>query len=479
MTIDGTAEQTREWGLWINGQDVRTAEDVIESRSPANGAPVARVHRAGASRVAEAVEAAAKAGLVWATTTPLERSRTLARLGKAIRENLEELNRWECAETGKIDARFEIEGAADYFEMYSGLIRALHGEVIDVGSSMHAFTRREPWGVVAVITPWNAPFNQAIREVAPAIAAGNTVVVKPASETSVTTLLFGRIAKEAGLPDGVYNVVAGAGGSVGAELVNQPLVRKVAFTGSVETGKRIAAMAADRLIPVTLELGGKSPDIIFADADLTVAIPAAVAAFTVNSGQACSAGTRLLVDRSIFDEVVNALRDEARRMVPGENLGPLITQGQRDTVARYFDIAKAEGAELVVGGTFATEGDLADGYYARPTIYAGVDSRMRIAKEEVFGPVLVVIPFDDEEHAIEIANDTSFGLVAGLWTRDVSRALRVATRLLAGNVYVNGWGAPIDVPFGGYKESGYGREKGLEALKDFTQIKSVVIHGID
>ena len=471
------------WGHWIGGAQVPpTAGRYFPTASPATGAVVASVADGDAADVDLAVNAAREALAVWSARPPVERSRVLMRLSQLIRENVDELDRLERSETGKLNARGEINYAADYFEYYAGVLRALTGDVIDIGPQAHAFTRREPWGVVGVITPWNAPLNQASREIAPALAAGNTLVVKPAEATSLSTLRLGEIAQRAGLPDGVLNVVSGDGPGAGAPLVAHPLVRKIAFTGSVATGRRIARAAGERLIPVTMELGGKSPNIIFADADLDSAIPAAARAFTGNTGQVCSAGTRLIVQRAVHDEVVDRVAAQAGGLRPGRQLGPLITEAQYRKVSGYFDVAAADGARLVTGGPADLRAELgpelSGGFFVQPTVYADVTMDMRIAREEIFGPVLAVIGFDDEDEAVAVANDTEHGLVAGLWTSDVGRALRVSAKLQAGNVYVNGWGAPLDVPFGGYKDSGYGREKGFEALKDFTQVKSIVVHGL-
>jgi aldehyde dehydrogenase (NAD+) len=328
---------------------------------------------------------------------------------------------------------------------------------------------------VGVITPWNLPINQAARAVAPAIAAANTVVLKPSSLASTTSIRLGEMARAVGFPDGVINVVLGTGASSGPLIVQHPSVRKVAFTGSVGVGRDLARMAADRLIPMTLELGGKSANIVFGDADLEKAAAGSLMAFTANAGQVCSAGTRLLVQRDIHDTLVTRIAELAAALRPNDTVAPVISENQYATVRSYLEIAEAEGAKPVTGGAAAAD-DADARLFVPPTIYTDVDNHMRIAQEEVFGPVLVVIPFDTEAEAIALANDSPYGLVAGLWTQDLSRAHRVAAELEAGQVFVNAWWAGgIQTPFGGYKQSGYGREKGVEALAHYTQTKSVSI----
>jgi aldehyde dehydrogenase (NAD+) len=465
---------------WIDGRATAPASgEHLGSHGPADGRLVARIARGNADDIGRAAEAARRAQPAWGALSPGERSAALLRLAQAIRDHVDELGALEGAETGKLAVTlpFEIESSAAYFEYYAGIVRALSGELIDLGPSQHAYTRREPFGVVGVITPWNGPLNQGARGLAPALAAGNTVVIKPSEFTSASTVTLARLATEvAGLPDGVLNVVTGTGLEAGAALIQHPAVGKVTFTGSVVTGKAVARMAAERLIPTTLELGGKSPHIIFADADRERAAGVAVQAFTANAGQVCSAGTRLLVERSVHDQVVDAVVRIVSAMRPGQQIGAIITEPQYEKVQRYFDIAEQEGAHAATGGAVASGiPEIENGWYVQPTVYTGVTNDMRIAREEIFGPVVCVIPFEGEEEAIAIDNDTPNGLVAGLHTSDVARAHRVAARIEAGQVFVNQWQAGMEMPFGGYKQSGHGREKGFEALMDYTRVKSVTV----
>jgi aldehyde dehydrogenase (NAD+) len=370
----------------------------------------------------------------------------------------------------------DIEIAAQYFEFYGGLAPGIEGETIDIGAGKLCYTLKEPYGVIGAILPWNAPINQAARASAPALAAGNAVVCKPSEFTSVSSLRLAQLAQECGLPAGCFNVVTGTGLEVGAVLVQHPLVAKIAFTGSLRAGREIGIKAAERVIPVTLELGGKSPDIVFADADLEAAARGAARGFTVNAGQACIAGTRVLVERSVRERFVALLKVEVEKLKVGAGedcqIGPIITEAQYRKVQEYFEIARSEGAQVVTGGKAKD----AAGFFVEPTVFAGLGTESRVVREEIFGPVCAVLDFADEAEAIRMANDTNYGLAAGLWTQNLSRAHRVAARLQAGQVYVNEYpSGGVETPFGGYKQSGIGREKGREALNHYTQVKTVIV----
>jgi aldehyde dehydrogenase (NAD+) len=453
--------------------------DVID---PASETAVSEFVEAPAKLVDQAVVNAHEAWIsAWRDLDPVRRGRILSAVAAALRGHADELARLESLDTGKplSQGRADVEVSARYFEYYAGFVDKFGGETIPQPVGTFAYTVHEPYGVVAHITPWNAPLSQMARGIAPCLAAGNTVVVKPSELTPITSLLAAAIMLEAGLPPGVCNVVPGAGPLTGEALVRNELVQHVTFTGSVATGRHVGRIAADRLIGCNLELGGKSPSIILADADLDRAARAGALAVIRNSGQSCFATTRLVVDRRVHDRLVEKMTRHFEGLSVGPGLddpdvGPLISDEQRRKVLRYLDSAREEGARIVAGGGRPV--GRSTGYFVEPTLLTGVRNDMTVAREEIFGPVQSVIAFDDVDEAIAIANDTPYGLSAGIFTSDVGAAHRIASQLAAGQVQVNRYiGAGVEVPFGGYKHSGLGREKGLEALRHYTQVKSVIV----
>jgi acyl-CoA reductase-like NAD-dependent aldehyde dehydrogenase len=468
-------------GEWVPG----ARHELFPTIDPGNGEALADVARGFEEDIHQAVTAAQSAldRSWWVMEHPRKRAQVLHRIGERIRERAEELTIMESLDSGKPirQARQDIETSAQYFEFYAGVADKLYGHTIPMGQRSLNYTVREPVGVTAHITPWNYPLAVATRGIAPALAAGNTVVHKPAEQTPLTALELGGMALEAGVPAGVLNVVPGFGPDAGAALAKHPGVQHVTFTGSVETGMRVMQMAAENVVPVTLELGGKSPNIVFADAPLELAIKGAMQAIFQNSGQTCSAGSRLLLEESAHDRFVAALAKQTEQLrlgrgVDDPDLGPIISKEQLERVLSYLEIGKREGATVVTGGTRAEDGELGHGFFVRPTLFDDVQNSMRIAQEEIFGPVLTILTFREPEEALQIANDNPYGLVAGIWTRDIGKAHSLAGRLKAGQVYINNYfGGGVAAPFGGYKKSGFGREKGLEALAHYTQVKNVYV----
>ncbi|WP_226345846.1 aldehyde dehydrogenase family protein [Agilicoccus flavus] len=465
----------------IGGREVG-ARETYPNIDPATGAVLGEVSRSGAEEVDRAVASAAAAQPDWAATTPEHRSRVLHRIADLVDRDAEILARLESEDTGKpiSQARVDATVCARYFRFYGSAVDSYYGLAIPLAPDQHAYTIKEPYGVVASIVAWNYPMQLASRAIAGAIGTGNAIVLKPADETPRTSVALARLALEAGVPAGVFDVVVGIGAEAGAALAAHPDVAHLGFVGSTQVGSAIAHAAADRVVPTVLELGGKSAQVVFADADLDAAAPFVLRAILQNAGQTCSAGSRLLVQRSVHERLVSRVAELMREVRIGRglddpDLGPLVSARQQGRVRSFLD--DLGGGELVTGGGVPDRADLAGGAYVEPTLVDGVAPDSRIAQEEVFGPVLVSMPFDDEDEAVALANGTDYALLGAVWTRDVSRAHRMARRIRAGQVYVNTYGAGggVELPFGGFKKSGYGREKGVEALDAFTQTKTVVV----
>jgi aldehyde dehydrogenase (NAD+) len=470
-------------GQWRAG----ASRETLPLINPSDGSTLCDIARSNAADIDAAVQAA-QAGLDgdWGRLTAAERGRLLMRLSQRVLDAADDLAQLEALDVGKPlkQARADAVAMARYFEFYGGAADKVTGETIPFAAGYTALTLREPHGVTGHIVPWNYPMQIIGRSVGAALAMGNACVLKPAEEACLTALAFAQLASEAGLPAGALHVVPGLGEEAGAALSAHRGVAHLSFTGSVAVGQLVQAAAAKNTIPVTLELGGKSPQLVFADADLDAALPFLVNAGIQNAGQTCSAASRILVERSRFDAVVQRMAERYRALRVGPamadlDVGPLVSSRQRELVEGYFALARDTGLQVAAQATLPNHLP-PRGHYVAPTLFAPVDAGQRLAQEEIFGPVQVVIPFDSEAEAIRIANGTAYGLVAGVWTKDGSRALRVARALKCGQVFVNNYGAGggIELPFGGVKSSGHGREKGFEALYGFSALKTIAIqHG--
>jgi aldehyde dehydrogenase (NAD+) len=467
-------------GRWTDARSGRTFETI----NPATNQVLTTVSEAGEEDLDAAVSAARKAFEEgpWTKMSGAERGRLLWKMADLLMQKADEVARLETLDNGKpiFESRqVELPLEAEILQYYAGWATKITGDTIPARPGAFTYTLREPVGVVAAIVPWNFPLLLTIWKVAPALAAGNTVIVKPSSNTPLTALKLGEIAQEAGLPDGVLNVVTGKGTVVGMGLVRHPLVDKIAFTGETRTGIEIMKAGADTLKKITLELGGKSPNIVFADADLEAAVRGATLGIFYGKGEVCAAGSRLFVEKKIHGEFMDKLVSRAKKMAPGDPLDPktrfgaIVSKAQTEKVLKYIALGKEEGARLVAGGERAQVGNL-DGNFVLPTVFDDVQPGMRIAREEIFGPVLATLQFSDPEEAIAQANATPYGLAAGIWTRDVAKAHRAARALKAGTVWINTYNRyDPALPFGGFKQSGFGRELGADALEHYTQVKSV------
>lgn len=472
----------------VNGKPVAAESGkFLESQYPYTGSSWALIPECGKADVDKAVDAAHDAFSTgaWPALTPTQRGKLLRKMGDLVAENANRLAQLEVMDNGKLIAEMglQVNYVPEWFYYFGGLADKIEGAVIPVDKpEMFNYTRHEPLGVIACIVPWNSPLMLLAWKLAPALAAGNTVVIKPSEYASVSTLEFVKLFEEAGFPPGVVNTVTGYGADTGAPLVDHPLVRKVAFTGGEMSGQHVYEAAARGLKGATLELGGKSPNIVFEDANLDNAVKGAISGIFAATGQTCIAGSRLLVQKSIVEEFSGKLVEFAKTARLGDpmehetQVGPVTTKPQYDKILSYIDIAKEEGADVLLGGGIPQAPDLERGWFVEPTIFGNVNNQMRIAQEEVFGPVLSIIPFEDDDDALRIGNDIAYGLAAGVWTSSMARAFKMSEKLQAGTVWVNTYRAVSFMsPFGGYKRSGLGRESGQEAIYEFLQTKSVWI----
>jgi len=480
------ANTPRKYQLFIDGQWVDAESGkTFTTPNPATGENLAEVSEGDKADIDKAVSAARRAFEgKWSKISARDRGQILYKLSKLIEEHSSELAALETADNGKPireSAYVDLPQVAENFEYFAGWATKIEGETIPVPGQMFNYTLREPVGVCGQIIPWNFPLLMAAWKLAPALAAGNTVVLKPAEQTPVTAMELGKLFQEAGFPEGVVNIVPGYGETAGAALAAHPGIDKVAFTGSTEVGKLIAKAAAENLTKVSLELGGKAPNIVFADADMDQAVSGAMMGIFFNQGQVCCAGSRLFVEEKIKDEFLGRLKEKAARinvgdpMDKGTHMGPQVSEEQLSRIKSYVDVAQKEGATILAGGESPKlEGAFQKGYFFQPTIFSDVKNEMRVAQEEIFGPVVSVITFRDEDDLIKQANDTIYGLSAGIWTRDITRAHRFAKEIKAGVVWINTFNMfNAASPFGGYKQSGYGREMGKHALEMYTHVKSV------
>ena len=487
MSSSQTASASpRRYQLFIDGQWVDAESGkTFATPNPATGETLAEVAEADKADVDKAVAAARRAFEgKWGRMSARDRGRLLYKLSQLIESKSQELAALETADNGKPikeSMYIDLPGVVENFEYFAGWATKIEGETIPVPGQMFNYTLREPLGVCGQIIPWNFPLLMAAWKLAPALAAGNTVVLKPAEQTPVTALELGKLFQEAGFPDGVVNIVPGYGETAGAALASHPGIDKIAFTGSTEVGKIIARTAAGNLTKVSLELGGKAPNIVFADADIEQAVSGAMMGIFFNQGQVCCAGSRLFLDERVKDEFLARFKERAERVVVGDpmdkatQMGPQVSAEQLARIKGYVDIARGEGATVFTGGgTPELEGNFKNGFFFQPTVFSDVQNTMRVAQEEIFGPVASAITFRDEKDLIKQANDTIYGLSAGIWTKDITRAHRFAKEIKAGTVWINTFNMMNAAsPFGGYKQSGYGREMGKHALELYTHVKSV------